>query len=247
MHKDKTKIISLIIPCKNEAGTIGLAIEKAAALPGVAEIIIVEGNSNDQTHQIAEESLLKLKFKLDTTLMKQNKTGKWDAVKLGIENSSQPIISIWDADLTVSPDEQKMIHNIFLDNFSDNKLALVTGNRMQLREPGSMKFFNVIGNHLFAYLWSQTARQKISDSLCGSKIFEKKALGLIPDSVKNSDPYGDFSIIACAIISRKKIIQVPITYRARSYGQSNIARWRGGIQLLKVWIRLFKYVNSTRI
>lgn len=228
--------ISLIVPCRNEAGTIRLAIEKGARLPGVAELIIVEGDSSDGTPQIVEKALIDLHLTLNPVLLTQKNRGKWDAVRLGIENANFPIISIWDADLTVSPDEQERIHALFIERSRNNRFTLAMGNRMERREAGAMKFFNVLGNYFFAFLWTLTARQKIYDSLCGSKIFEKEILRTLPESIKKKDPYGDFSIILGALLNEAKIITLPVTYRSRSYGQSNIARWRGGLQLLKVWL-----------
>lgn len=236
--------ISLIIPCKNEAGTIGLAIEKAASLPGVAEIIVVEGNSNDKTHHVANEYLNKLPAEISWLLLKQPNRGKWDAVTMGIQNSKCEYISIWDADLTVSPQEQQYIHEEFIQNLDQLRNVFATGNRMANREPGAMKFFNVLGNYFFAYLWNFTAKQKVNDSLCGSKIFLKANLQILPEQIKKLDPYGDFSIIASALLSKAKIISIPVTYRARTYGQTNIARWRGGLELLRIWIKLHRYISK---
>jgi glycosyltransferase involved in cell wall biosynthesis len=239
-----THPITLIIPCRNEAGTIGLAIEKGAQLPGVKQIIVVEGNSNDKTHQVAKHHLAEMNTSLDKLLLIQNGKGKWDAVTLGINNANNPYISIWDADLTVSPDEQEMIHNIFYKELENQQDVFATGNRMADREPGAMKFFNVIGNYFFGYLWNFTAKQAINDSLCGSKIFKKTHLATLPDEIKKLDPYGDFSIIAAALASKVKTISVPITYRARTYGQTNIARWRGGYQLFRIWLRLHLFLRK---
>jgi glycosyltransferase involved in cell wall biosynthesis len=240
----KSNAISLIIPCRNEAGTIGLAIEKGAQLPGVTELIVIEGNSNDKTHELAERYLKSVASSINCSLLKQRNKGKWDAVTLGIENANNDFISIWDADLTVSPSEQELIHQIFYNSLSDVPDVFATGNRMVEREPGAMKFFNVLGNYFFGCLWNFTAKQPINDSLCGSKIFKKSNLNLLPERIKEIDPYGDFSIIASAILNKSKTISVPITYRARTYGQTNIARWRGGLELLRIWLKLHRFVRK---
>lgn len=235
--------ISLIIPCRNEAGTIGLAIEKASQLPGVKQLIVIEGNSNDKTHQVAKRYLDNMNSSIEKLLFNQSGKGKWDAVRLGIENASCEYISIWDADLTVSPNEQEMIHEVFLKELESQQDIFATGNRMANREPGAMKFFNVLGNYFFGYLWNLTAKQKINDSLCGSKIFKKSILDLLPTEIKNIDPYGDFSLIASSILNNTKIVSIPITYRARTYGQTNISRWRGGLQLLRIWAKIYWYIK----
>jgi glycosyltransferase involved in cell wall biosynthesis len=235
--------ITLIIPCRNEAGTIGLAIEKGSRLPGVKQIIVVEGNSNDKTHQVAKKYLGEINDPLDKMLLVQGGKGKWDAVSLGISNSGCEYISIWDADLTVSPDEQEMIHRVFLQELESQNDVFATGNIMANREPGAMKFFNVIGNYFFGYLWNFTAKQPVIDSLCGSKIFKKSILNSLPIDIKKIDPYGDFSLIAGSILNNLKIVSVPITYRARTYGQTNISRWRGGIQLLIIWFKIYRHIK----
>ena len=238
--------ITLVIPCRNEAGTIGLAIEKGAKLPGVRELIVVEGNSNDKTHQIAEQYLNQIGSTINCNLFKQKNKGKWDAVTLGIEKSSNDFISIWDADLTVSPEEQRMIHESFIDHSKKGKDIFATGNRMSNREPGAMRFFNVLGNYFFGYLWNYTAKAQINDSLCGSKIFKKSNLDLLPQAIKNLDPYGDFSIIASEILNNSQTISVPVAYRARTYGQTNIARWQGGLELLRIWIKLHGFIRKQK-
>ena len=96
--------ISLIIPCRNEAETIGLAIEKGAQLPGLKQLIVVKGNSNDETHQVSRRYLNGTKNSINTVLLIQDGKGKWDAVSFGIR----------DVDLTVSPGKQEIIHKIFL-------------------------------------------------------------------------------------------------------------------------------------
>ncbi len=244
MNLANTYPITLIIPCRNEAGTIGLAIEKGSRLPGVKQIIVVEGNSNDKTHQVAKKYLGEINDPLDKMLLVQGGKGKWDAVSLGISNSGCEYISIWDADLTVSPDEQEMIHRVFLQELESQNDVFATGNRMANREPGAMKFFNVIGNYFFGYLWNYTAGQKINDSLCGSKIFKKSFLERLPEEIKDLDPYGDFSIIAASVLCKAKTISVPVVYRARTYGQTNIARWRGGYELLRIWIKLHLFIRK---
>jgi len=236
--------ITIIIPCRNEAGTIGLAIEKGAQLPGVSQLIVVEGNSNDKTHQVAKRCLDNIDNSFEKLLLTQGGKGKWDAVSLGIKNANCEYISVWDADLTVSPDEQEMIHKVFLQELKSQQDIFATGNRMANREPGAMKFFNVIGNYFFGYLWNYTAGQKINDSLCGSKIFKKSILERLPEEIKDLDPYGDFSIIAASVLCKAKTISVPVVYRARTYGQTNIARWRGGYELLRIWIKLHLFIRK---
>ena len=48
------------------------------------------------------------------------------------------------------------------------------------------------------------------------------------------DPFGDFDLLFGAARLNLKIVEVPIRYRARRYGETNISRWRHGWLLLKM-------------
>ena len=239
--------ISLLIPCRNEKGTICTAIDLGTKLPGVDEIFVIEGNSTDGTYETAVEFSLKLQKDRNCTIkvIKQSKTGKWNAVQEGIMLTSNEYVSIWDADLTVSFSEQCLIHENFVSNFQKfNVPCLSTGNRMSSREPGSMRILNFLGNSFFSKIWSLISGQHIPDLLCGSKVFSKYILETISKSLFQKDPYGDFVIFAAALNNGQKIEFQNLTYRPRIYGQTNILRWSGGIQLL---IFTLYYIRENKI
>lgn len=238
--------ISLLIPCRNEMGTIATALECSTKLPGVFEILVIEGNSTDDTFDYVKNFLESFKSKIPIYLLKQPGKGKWDAVNAGINGASCEYISIWDADLTVSPTEQILLHKKFitlLQEFGETPI-FITGDRLKNREKGSMRFFNVIGNYAFKYLWKFGVDKRFSDSLCGSKIFKKSILNHVPDNFKLKDPYGDFTILAASKLTNCIIYSIAIPYRPRSYGQTNIARWSGGLALLVIWFRYFKLIRD---
>ena len=239
--------ISLLIPCRNEQGTISTAIELGKRLPGVDEIIVIEGNSSDDTFQTALRACNEFKdsVNFEIKVIKQSKIGKWNAIQEGIPFAKNSILAIWDADLTVSFSEQCLIHERFLANYKHlGEYCLVTGNRMALREAGAMRVLNLLGNSLFSKLWSFLSGIYIPDLLCGSKVFSKKILSCLPSTLMDKDPYGDFTIFASAIVSGQKIEFQNLTYRARSYGQTNILRWSGGLSLLNFTLSFFLKYKS---
>ncbi len=239
--------ISLLIPCRNEQGTISTAIELGKRLPGVDEIIVIEGNSSDDTFQTALRASIEFKdsVSFDIKVIKQSKIGKWNAIQEGIPIAKNSNLAIWDADLTVSFSEQCLIHERFLANYEHlGEFCLVTGNRMALREAGAMRVLNLLGNSLFSKLWSFLSGIYIPDLLCGSKVFSKGILSILPSTLTDKDPYGDFTIFASAIISGQKIEFQNLTYRARSYGQTNILRWSGGLSLLNFTLSFFLKYKS---
>lgn len=243
-------MITLIIPCRNEAGTISDILNFAVKLPGVSQILVIDGNSEDGTFKIAQEVIVNFSLisNLKIAILTQHNKGKWDAVLLGIQNSFNNYISIWDADLTVSFTEQSLIHERFLSSIKHRGTpCLSMGERMSNREPGSMRFFNFLGNFLFAKIWSLMCKTDIKDMLCGSKIFASTVLDQVPQSVLRIDPYGDFSIVLGSILKGYPIETQTLTYRARTYGQTNILRWSGAYALLKVSILSFYFIRKKHV
>jgi glycosyltransferase involved in cell wall biosynthesis len=242
-------MISLIIPCKNEFGTIYDAISFGNKLPGVSEIIVIVGESKDKTFEeaVRAQSEEIVNKDIDIYVQKQNGKGKWGAVKEGLTKAKNKYISIWDADLTVSFSEQSLIHERFLSSLKHMGAdCLVIGDRMTFREPGSMRIANYFGNKSFALIWTFLAKQKINDMLCGSKVFSTEILEHVPEFLKSKDPYGDFTIVTGALLAKRKIEVQIVSYRARTYGQTNILRWSGAIQLFKFTISAMKQLKRRK-
>jgi len=242
-------MISLIIPCKNEFGTIYDAISFGNKLPGVSEIIVIVGESKDKTFEeaVRAQSEEIVNKDIDIHVQQQDGKGKWGAVKEGLTKAKNKYISIWDADLTVSFSEQSLIHERFLSSLKHMGAdCLVIGDRMTFREPGSMRIANYFGNKSFALIWTFLAKQKINDMLCGSKVFSTEILEHVPEFLKSKDPYGDFTIVTGALLAKRKIEVQIVSYRARTYGQTNILRWSGAIQLFKFTISAMKQLKRRK-
>jgi len=243
-------MITLVIPCRNEYGTISDIMNFAVKLPGVKQILVIDGNSSDGTLHKAQEICKELKQGTDIKIdvLEQQNRGKWDAVLLGIKSAENKYISIWDADLTVSFSEQALIHERFISSLRHRGVpCLAMGERMTQREPGSMRFFNLLGNLVFAKIWSLMCKTEIKDMLCGSKVFESSVLNRVPSKILQNDPYGDFSIVLASVLSDYSIETQTLTYRARTYGQTNILRWSGAYALLKVSLLSLPYLRSKNV
>ena len=232
---------SIIIPCKNEAGNIQKLINEIIKITGNKdEIILVEGGSSDRTWEVMEE--MKELFPSKIQIVKQSGKGKFDAIKDGSKVSNCKTLMIWDADATVNFEQNK---NIFISN--SNHEILLTGDRLKgLREKGSMKFANFIGNWAFSLIWTIILWQKPIDLLCGTKKFPKSILANIPTRISKMDPFGDFTILACAKISGLEIKSIPVLYHARSYGKTNIKRWRSGLKLIQITLVISALIVSTK-
>lgn len=230
---------SIVIPCKNEQGNLpGLLVSIIAHLKHGDEIIIVEGGSEDDTWLAAKQ--LEKQYPNKVRAIKQGGKGKFNAVIAGIDASNCKQIMIWDADGTVNLDQ-----NIQIYLYQESDEVLVTGNRLTgTRDKDSMRFANLIGNWAFALLWGYLLQQRPIDMLCGTKKFPKRILTQASYSILHADPFGDFTIVAMARRLNMKIVSIPVHYHARSYGKTNIRRWKGGFQLLFLTARLSKFLRS---
>jgi len=105
-----------------------------------------------------------------------------------------------------------------------------------------MRFLNVLGNKFFATAFSWLLNQRIKDTLCGTKALfrqDYKRIAAGRDYFGDFDPFGDFDLLFGASKLNLKIMELPIRYRERAYGETNIRRFRHGWILLKMTIYAF--------
>ena len=111
-----------------------------------------------------------------------------------------------------------------------------------------MQGLNFMGNKLFSMAFSWILGQPLKDTLCGTTALWKKDYELIASNrgyFGEFDPFGDYDLIFGAAKLNRKIIDLPIRYRERTYGATNISRWRHGFllfQMVLVAARRLKFV-----
>lgn len=220
--------VAVIVPCRNEAGEIeSLLTAILKHIKPTDQLIVVEGGSYDPTWEIVSDFAEKNSRVL---AIQQNGKGKFDAVLTGISSAARDYVMVWDADGTVSFQD-----NLKVYNFDQKKEFLVTGDRLLgEREPHAMQFFNLIGNYLFAVWWGLLLKRAPLDSLCGTKKFPRNLLSKSPRWLIEKDPYGDFTMIGTAMMQGLSIESFSVDYAARRYGKTNIQRWSGGWSLLEI-------------
>lgn len=232
-------ICSIIIPCSNEEGNINPIIQKLKEIDNGYEYIFVEGNSQDKTKEailkaINENKSLNIKF------LKQKGKGKGEAIRLGFDNAKGEILAILDGDLTIDPSVLPKCISLL----TENKAEFINCTRMIYpMEKGAMKPLNILANKFFALLISYLSGIKITDVLCGTKVCWKKDYERFKkyrNMFKELDPFGDFDLIIGAANSKLQIVDFPVTYLSRSYGKSNISRFKDGLALLKMCWLVFK-------
>lgn len=231
---DQMYSTSIVIPARNESGNIENAILRLPKVGKHTEIIFVEGNSTDDTWQKIQEIAAKYQASHTIKIMKQDGKGKGDAVRKGFDYASGDILFILDADLTVPPEDMPKFYRAIASGKGD----FINGCRLIYpMESQAMRTLNTIGNHFFSKAFSWLLEQPIKDTLCGTKvIFKSDYQKLIQNRsfFGNFDPFGDFDLLFGAYKLGLKIIDLPIKYRDRTYGDTNISRFSHGFLLLRM-------------
>jgi SAM-dependent methyltransferase len=226
-------LVSVIVPARNEAGNIDQIFERVPEMGRGTELIFVEGHSTDNTYEAIERAM-NLRSKRKCKLFKQSGSGKGDAVRLGFAQAEGDILMILDADLTVPPEDLPR----FYEALASGKGEFINGVRLVYPMEGqAMRFINLLGNKLFSLGFSWTLGQPIKDTLCGTKVLWKEQYEIIAANRSyfgHLDPFGDFDLILGAARSNLHILDLPIRYRERRYGSTNIQRWKHGLLLLRM-------------
>jgi SAM-dependent methyltransferase len=226
-------LVSVVIAARNEAGNIESIFARTPELGNGTELIFVEGGSSDDTYQVIENTIAAHPER-NTKLFKQSGKGKGDAVRLGFARASGDILAILDADLTVPPEDLPR----FVEVLTSEKGDFANGCRLVYpMEKEAMRFFNVVGNKFFGLAFSWLLGQPIKDTLCGTKVIRKsdyETLSANRSYFGEFDPFGDFDLLFGAAKLNLKIVDVPIRYRDRTYGETNIQRWSHGWLLLRM-------------
>jgi 2-polyprenyl-3-methyl-5-hydroxy-6-metoxy-1,4-benzoquinol methylase len=225
--------VSVIVAARNESGHIDELIERIPEMGSGTEIIFVEGNSTDDTYEAIERAIAKNPQR-NCRLLKQLGKGKGDAVRTGFDVATGDVLMILDADITVPPEDLPR----FYDLIADDSAEFVNGVRLVYPMEGdAMRFLNLIGNKFFSFAFSWLLGQPIRDTLCGTKVLRRSDYERIAANrayFGDFDPFGDFDLLFGAAKLNLKIQEVPIRYRARRYGETNISRWSHGWLLLKM-------------
>jgi len=226
--------VSVVIPARNEAGNIEDAVKRIPKMGPDDEIIFVEGGSSDNTWETIYDVRDRYRKDQHIIIAKQEGRGKGDAVRKGFSLASKDILMILDADLTVPPETLPQFYRAIVDG----KGEFINGSRLVYpMEHRSMRFLNMIGNKFFAIAFTFALNQSFKDTLCGTKVLTRDNYLKIA-SHRNYfgefDPFGDFDLIFGAVRMGLKVRELPIAYRERTYGETNISRWRHGWMLIEM-------------
>ncbi len=240
--------VTVLVPCRNERGNVRPAIERIPDMGPHTEILFVDGNSNDGTVEEIEAVIEENRGKRDIKLLhqvppgsedgaghgKMLKLGKGDAVRKGFQAAEGELLMILDADLTVPPEELPMFYRAIVDD----RGRFINGTRLIYpMEKDAMRFLNKIANRLFGLLFTWLLGQRLKDTLCGTKVLYKRDYLRIAENRSyfgDFDPFGDFDLLFGAAKLNQKIVEVPVHYAERTYGDIKIERFKHGLLLIKM-------------
>jgi glycosyltransferase involved in cell wall biosynthesis len=237
------KSVTVVIPARNERGNIEPAIQRIPQFCDDMEIIFIEGHSKDGTFDEMERVKAAYPDK-DIKTMVQPGKGKADAVFTAYDVARGDVLMILDADLTMPPEQLPK----FWEAIRTGKGEFINGSRLVYPlEDDAMRFLNLIANKIFSYLFSWLLNQRYTDTLCGTKVMRRSDYYRLRDGKAyfgDFDPFGDFDLIFGASKLNLKTIDLPIRYAARSYGETQISRFRHGVMLLKMVVFAFFKIKA---
>ena len=241
---NRTLSKSIIIPAKNEEGNLKELVSRIPRFENT-EIIFSYGKSVDDTLEVMKKISRSEDF-FQFKIVSQTKVGKANAVWEALDVVENEIIAILDADISVEPENL----GDFFDIIENNRADFVNGTRLIYEmDKKSMRFLNKLGNRFFQFFISKIIKEPLTDSLCGTKVFKKSYLNdlyLWQKLLPSKDPFGDFDLIFSAAYSGQKIVELPIIYKERRYGVTQISRFKDGYKLLVYLLTSFLTFNSSR-
>lgn len=225
--------VSVVVAARNEAGNVPAIFSRLPTLGKWTELIFVEGHSTDNTYEAIQKAIAEHPHQR-CQLLRQGGVGKGDAVREGFRNAGGDILMILDADLTVPPEDLPR----FFEAIYSGQGEFINGVRLVYpMEKRAMRFANLLGNKFFGFAFSWLLNQRVRDTLCGTKVLWRSDYERISANrpyFGDFDPFGDFDLLFGAAKLNLKLIDLPIRYRERTYGSTNIQRWRHGWLLLKM-------------
>ena len=225
--------VSVVIPCRNEAGHIAPLVAGLPRLAPGSEFLFVEGNSKDDTAAVIERAVAEHP-ELPLRFFKQPGKGKGDAVRHGFAQARGDVLLILDSDMGVAPSDVPK----FVAALARGKCEMVNGSRLVYPMQGrAMRFLNLLANKFFALLFSWLLGQQVRDTLCGTKALWREDYERIAANRSyfgDFDPFGDFDLLFGAARLNLRIVDLAVRYHERTYGETNISRFSHGWLLLQM-------------
>ena len=228
--------LSIIVPCRNEAGNIEDAVNRIPQMAPDQEIIFGDDKSTDGTPDIVLAMAKKFPEK-NIRLVNSPAINKANNVWTCFDAAEKDVLMILDADLTVIPEELPYFYEAISKGYGE----FINGSRLLYpMHDEAMRFFNVLGNKFFSLFFSYILDTKIKDTLCGTKVLYRsdfKKIKNLRGTWGVDDRWGDYELIFGAAKTQLKLIDLPVHYMERTYGETKMTgRIKNGLIMLKMSI-----------
>ncbi|HYL63880.1 MAG TPA: glycosyltransferase [Candidatus Methylomirabilis sp.] len=241
-QREEDFTVSVIVPCRNEAGNIRHAVERIPAMGRATEIIFCDDKSTDRTvHEVRR--MQELYPQKNIHLIDGPGICKAENVWVGFRAARGDVLMILDADLTVMPEELPT----FLHALVWSRGDFINGSRLVYpMQQNAMRLANIAGNKVFGWLFSFLLDQRIKDTLCGTKVLWRRDWLRIEGHLGSwgiKDLWGDYELLFGASKLHLEIVEVPVHYQERIHGTTKMTRvFANGVRMLRIcwhaWHRL---------
>lgn len=224
VNKDE---VCILIPTLNEDLTIGEIIREFREL-GYSHILVIDGNSTDNTVKISRES--------GANVSSQSGKGKGNAIIEAFAIIEQPYILMLDGDGTYSPkDAEKMLTPLF------SGFDQVIGDRLINAEEGAFSRLNLFGNHMVNYLFKVAHSRDLHDILSGYRAFTRSAIHQMNLKQKGFEIETEISVES--VRNGQRVMVVPVRYSRRPGTTTKLSPFHDGIKIVSTIYRLARMNN----
>ena len=230
---------TVVVPCKNEEDNVPAIPGRVPEMGAFTEIVFVDDRSDDATAACVREAIAAHPQRR-IKLVQGPGLGKGAAVRAGLAAASGDVLMILDADMTVMPEDLPA----FFEAITCNKGELVMGTRLVYPlGADAMRTANILGNKLFASAFTFLLEQRITDTLCGTKVVMRRNYQRILEARQlfgDVDRWGDYDWIFGAAKCNLRIVEIPVHYVERVAGETKMGkRLRNGLVMLRMcWLAL---------
>ncbi|MBR3306626.1 MAG: glycosyltransferase family 2 protein [Lachnospiraceae bacterium] len=214
MALDKDKLLlSVVIPCYNEADTLKEVIERVRACGLRTELIVVDDGSTDGSRELLRGELGK---KADKILFHKRNMGKGAALKHGFAAATGDLVIVQDADLEYDPGQFPKLAEPFCTGDAD--ADVVYGSRYLRGSNFCVDgFYHEFGNKLLTLASNLFSDLALTDMETCYKMFKREVI----QSLKLKEDRFGFEPEVTARLAKKKcrIYEIPISYKPRTFAQ----------------------------
>jgi len=217
-------ILSVVIPCYNEARTVEGLLRKVRELPLQTEIVVVDDGSTDGTREIL--SRLNAEGVVDRLVLQPENRGKGAALRTGFAAATGDVVVVQDADLEYDPAELPGL----LQPILQGKADAVYGSRFLGGPHRVHLFWHYVGNKVLTLLSNVLTDLNLTDMETCYKMVRRDLLVTLP---LRCDRFGiEPELTARLAQAGARIYEAPISYHGRSYDEGKKIGWKDGVAAL---------------